>query len=184
MHQYCHDGGFARIIVTVVYSIRQLSRATGVTVRALRHHFRLRVIEPPPNRGPHTRYTEDHFVRVLALKALRRRKFSLAAIRDTLAGASNEELFALAGLPKPPREIAPEDIEKAHVAEAQDRARLEPTPETSIALQERVGPYRAAHARQAWTRVTICPGVELHVSAGADDEALRVAREIEAFYAR
>jgi hypothetical protein len=61
---------------------------------------------------------------------------------------------------------------------------LAPAPALAPALSPAapLGPYRFSRS-EPWQKIVLAPGVELLVSAAADAEAWRVAREIEATYA-
>jgi hypothetical protein len=146
----------------MVYSLAELARAAGLSERTLRRYVASGIM---PNTA---RYGEEQLYVACAAKALSKRGQKPTAIKRQLAGASDAEVCAIAGLPAPPRMIDPAEIERAHRANAAGSAR-------------RPAPQSRAH--QSWTRVSLCPGVELHVSGAADEEALRVAREIEAIYA-
>jgi DNA-binding transcriptional MerR regulator len=159
------------------YSIMELARATGIPIRTLRAYVQQGIVPPlvgalgAEGARSNAQFGEEQFYRACAANALRKRDVGVRAIKAQLDGASDAELCAIAGLPAPPRQISPEEIEKAHRSHGDGHA------------------HAHAHAaprqsREPWTRVVLRPGVELHVRADADADALAVARAIEDEYAR
>jgi len=149
------------------YTWTTLAAAAGVSPRSVRYYTERGVLPAPKFRGPATTYGRDHLVRLRAAVRLRRdERLPLDAIRVRLAGLSQEALEALAGLAP----VAPPTV-ATHVA----------TP-AAPPLTEGYRP-EVARPREHWTRITLFPGVELHVRADADTEADRLTREIVARYA-
>lgn len=146
------------------YSAVELAAAAGVTVRAIRFYVAERLLEAPPFRGSSTRYGREHLLRLRAIAWLQKEEhLRLPDIRRRLSRMSVADLERL--LPPAP----------------------DPPPAASAPARGPTDglPWRAeaARPRESWTRVVLCPGVELHVRADADTEAERVAREIVLRYA-
>ncbi|MGD0526496.1 MAG: MerR family transcriptional regulator [Polyangiaceae bacterium] len=173
------------------YSLRELANITNVSRHAIGHYIKRGLLPHAEPRGPHTRYSEEHRIRVLAIAALRERGYGLAQMAKVLHGASLDDIFRVAGYQPPDRdpEVVPVAVAApaATVAIAPLAAAVAPAP-PSVAptpFEEPLGAYpgHAARARRQWESIAICPGVFVVVLADADTEARRVAREIEAQYA-
>lgn len=148
------------------YSLEELARATGTPIATLRSYVRHGIV--PSQRGARggAHFGEEQFYRACAANALRKRGVGVRAIKAQVEAATDAELCAIAGLPAPPRQISPEEIERAHRSHGTHAPRVKTL------------------AREGWTRVVLAPGVELHVRADAGEEALSVARAIEDAYGR
>lgn len=68
------------------YTVGQLARAAGVTVRALHHYDELGLLVPDRRSGGHRRYGPAHVERLFRILALRRLGFPLEAIGTALDG--------------------------------------------------------------------------------------------------
>jgi DNA-binding transcriptional MerR regulator len=66
------------------YTLSQLTRATGINARTLRHWTARGVFEAPPFRAAATRYGREHLARLRAIQALRQQGVRLDAIRARL----------------------------------------------------------------------------------------------------
>ena len=149
------------------YSLKELARASKTSTVAIQHYLLDRALPSPEFKGPNTRYTAHHLHWLVAMKKLRTEEgltVKLAARR--LHAMNADDVAVLAGFAAP----APAPTLEAALVPAQADA---PAPR---------GPYRFARSEQ-WQKIVLAPGVELLVSASADAEAWRVAREIEATYA-
>lgn len=146
--------------------VRELASSAEVSVGTVHFYVKQGLLRAPTPGGPMTKYDDEHFVKLQAITRLRReQRMKLRAIGAFFAGATPAQIVAAAGLEVP--------------------AAVAPVAPIEAVAPPRRGPYRAerAIARERWERVAICPGVELHVRADADDEAVRVAREIAETYA-
>lgn len=65
-------------------TIEELARVSGVTTRTIRAHQSAGLVPPPSLDGRVGRYGDDHLSRLRAIRALQRRGYSLAAIRDLM----------------------------------------------------------------------------------------------------
>jgi len=151
------------------FSIEEVARHAGVTVRAIRYYVERRVLPRPEFKSIHTRYDRAFAVRLRAIVQLRKKNLNLDAITKQLATVSADELLLIAGYapPAPPPAAPP--------AEA---AAPPPLPAGFV------GPYRAGatYPSERWEHLAICPGVVLLVKSEADAEAWRVGREIVALF--
>lgn len=136
------------------YSAAELARAAGVSSATIKHWIAEGLMDKPAFRARRTTYGREHLVRVLAIKKLREHNLLLPEIKRKLAGIPLEELAKEVLPPEPPASAAPGVGERAEAAE--------------------VG--------QAWRRVELMPGLELHVRADAGAVVHRMAAEIREKY--
>ena len=81
-----------------LWSIGELAKASGVTVRALHHYDEIGVLPVREKTGSgHRRYTEEDLRRLYRVRALRTLGLPLEEIRKVLAG-SGDDLASLRGL--------------------------------------------------------------------------------------
>jgi DNA-binding transcriptional MerR regulator len=173
------------------YSLRDLAAVTNVGRAAIGHYVKRGLLPHAESRGPYTRYTEEHRIRVLAIAQLRERGYGLAQMARALDGASVDDIFRIAGYQPPSDEpvVAPAVVAAPAVGPPVDAAPPAGPPAppalAPAVVEEPVGAYRwhSARERRQWESIAICPGVFVVVLADADTEARRVAREIEARYA-
>lgn len=140
--------------VSATYSPSQLAEITGIATATVSYYVRLGLLPRVPFRGGATRYTADHLLRLLAIRRLNVRMLGTAEVKRVLNSASREKLFALAGIEAPAK----------------------PAPKAT-------GPYRGRRQHVCHV-INLAPGIDLHVSSTADDEAQRVATEIVERYGR
>jgi DNA-binding transcriptional MerR regulator len=126
------------------WRIDDLAREAGLTVDTIRYYARERLLPPPERAGRHKLYGKEHLDRLLRIRELQERRFSLAAIRaildvdspgiaelfgDVSVGMSLEELVARSrvdpdlvgelrevGLLPDPQEFGREDYDETDLA--------------------------------------------------------------------
>ena len=76
--------------------IAELARLAGVTVRTVRYYVAEGLLAPPGGAGPRRVYTDEHLLRLRAIRLLKSEYLPLPEIRRRLAGQSPAELHALA----------------------------------------------------------------------------------------
>lgn len=140
------------------YSIQQLAAAAGTSVRTIHFWVRRGAIAKPPFRGRATRYPPVALARIHVLRELQREGLDLREIRRRLDNATVEELEAWAA-----RATAP---------------RAAPTASTMAATPPAALPEHA----QRWQRVTLLPGLELHLLEGSGPLLAGIAQEIAQRY--
>jgi hypothetical protein len=163
------------------YSLRDLAAVTNVGQSAIGYYVKRGVLPRTESRGPYTRYTEEHRIRLLAIAQLRERGYGLSQMAKVLRDAFLADVFRIAGYEPPADEPAVAPAVVAAPAAAPAVAEKAPA---APPVEEPLGAYRwhSARKRRQWESVAICPGVFLVVLGDADTEARRVAREIEATY--
>lgn len=81
------------------FGIAELAERAKVTPRTIRYYVAERLLPPPGGTGQHRVYTEEHLLRLEAIKRLKAAYLPLAAIRDRLTGLSVAELNRLVETP-------------------------------------------------------------------------------------
>jgi DNA-binding transcriptional MerR regulator len=135
------------------YTMEELTSITGVTPRTLRYWSARGWVPAPVFRGRGTRYSREQLVRAAAVATLRRQGITFAEIRRRLATATLSDLEAF--VPPPP--VAPV---------------VEPPP-----------PAPVNYPARTWQRITLVPGLELHVDLAGGPVLQRLAQAIHDHYA-
>ncbi len=81
--------------MTGSYKLDELAHAAGVTARTVRYYVQRGLLPPPVFRGKDTAYSEQHLLRLRAIRALQERFFPLDAIQATLEGLDEAGLAAV-----------------------------------------------------------------------------------------
>ena len=79
------------------YSISDLARLTGLSVRTIRYYLAQGLIPASGESGPGAHYGEGHLGRLRLVRRLQQRHLPLAEIRAQLAALTDEQVTALAG---------------------------------------------------------------------------------------
>jgi DNA-binding transcriptional MerR regulator len=137
----------------------QLGAKVGVSARTVRFYMAERVLPSPEFRGAATRYGREHLACLAAIRGLQReRRMSLPAIRQYLRDTNREEVERVAAGFLP--ELAPAGGSRdgaAGVAAA--------VPNSGVAA-----------VTDTWHRLTISPGLEIHLHLTASAEVQALAR--------
>lgn len=176
------------------FTIDEVVRQVGTSVRTVRHYIAQRVLVAPPFRSSNTRYDRAFLVRFEAARALRERGVHLPDIRAQLEAMPFIEMARLAGYEVEAssqvgagggtgtlgRGTATATVRPGAGAGAAGAAKG-----TAVLPAGFVGPYRAGPgtASERWEHFEVCPGVRLLVRTEADAEAWRVAREMLSLFA-
>ena len=83
------------------YTAAALARAVGLRVPTIHHYLQEGLLPSPPRRGPATVYTEEHLLRLRALRKMRMEGLSLARIKRRLPAMSLDQLRAMVDPPAP-----------------------------------------------------------------------------------
>lgn len=172
------------------FTIDEVVRQVGTSVRTVRHYIAQHVLVAPPFRSSNTRYDRAFLVRFEAARALRGRGVHLPAIRAQLEAMPFVEMARLAGYEVEASSQVGAGGETGTLARG--TATVRPSAGAGAAAKEAavlpagfVGPYRAGPgtASERWEHFEVCPGVRLLVRTEADAEAWRVAREMLSMFA-
>ena len=135
------------------FSSKEIERATRVSRRTLVAWAKVGLIPKPAFRGPATRYSREHVLRILAVKKLRGDYYMVDEVRKWMAGASIQGIEALVS--PLPAFLAPPPPAASEAAAAPSDERAPPPP---------------SYPAERWERVVLLPGLELSVR---DEPALR-----------
>lgn len=144
------------------YKLEELAAAAGVSSRTVRYYVQRGLLSAPVFRGRDTAYGEDHLLRLRAIKRLQERFVSLDAIQAELEQRSREELEEVAAGGELPAGGTPPGAASAPL----------PFPGAPFL---RGGPLPAG---ERFVRYVLRPGLELHLSEGADAAARTLCEKI------
>lgn len=137
------------------YKLDELAAAAGVSPRTVRYYVQRGLLTAPAFRGRDTAYSGEHLLRLKAIKRLQESFLPLDAIQAELERSSREELEGLvsgSARPRPPV-ILPGPL---------------PYP----------SPSRSAATGERFVRYVLRPGLELHLSEGADASARALCEKL------
>lgn len=147
------------------WKLAELAEAAGVSPRTVRYYVQRGLLPAPPFRGPDTVYTEEHLVRLKAIRVLQARFLPLDAIQVELRRLSLEELRKLSesdATPVPP----PVSV----------RTLVNVPPPAPASPREEGRPVVMAR----YQRWELAPGLELHVSDAAEAKVRALAERVRA----
>jgi DNA-binding transcriptional MerR regulator len=143
------------------YKLDELAAAAGVSPRTVRYYVQRGLLPAPAFRGRDTAYSGEHLLRLRAIKRLQERFLPLDAIQAELEKSSREELEGLAAggdKPRPPGPV--------------------PGADDSPAPHPYRAPSRPAATGERFVRYVLRPGLELHLSEGADVAAQALCEKL------
>lgn len=139
------------------WKLDELAERAGVSPRTVRYYVQRKLLPPPVFRGRDTVYSEEHLIRLLAIRRLQERFLPLDAIQIELARRSLKELQRLAE----GRESDGVGVTKNTMSRRQDLSVASPPVER-------------------WERWVLAPGLELHVALDADSDTRALAEALRA----
>src|SRR5437763_8681914 len=89
------------------WKLDELASETGISARTVRYYVQRGLLPAPVFRGRDTAYSEEHLIRLHAIRRLQDRFLPLDAIQAELERRSLEELRQLAHGQAPPPPLAP-----------------------------------------------------------------------------
>ena len=142
----------------VGFTAAELGAKVGITARTVRFYASQRLLPEPQFRGRNTRYVREHLVQLAAIRHLQGgHRLALEAIREQLA------------------RLTPVEIERLAVARLPELAPPAPAP----APAPNTGGERPTEwLTGKWQRVTVLPGLEVHLQEGAGDVVRDIANQI------
>lgn len=182
-------------------TIEELADAADVPVRTVRFYITEGLLPGPGSRGKGATYRQEHLDRLRLIRLLVRQRMPLTEIRQLLARLGDAEMGEL--LEQEERRVT--DLERNavksspqdYIAALLENARAARTEKRSVAAPAfrpgQPAPYRkrgkgdgqGREREEIWYRLTLAPGVELHMTAEARQryatliERLREAAERE-----
>ncbi len=174
-------------------TIQELSARSGVPVRTIRFYIAERLLSGPEGRGPSAEYGDDHLNRLGAIRDLALIHMPLAEIREKLRNLGPGDLDEVVA--ETTSYLMPEasfESPRAYIGTLLSQARARRGGGDEVSLQSRMllQEPSVAHVREPagqylprndetveqpstwgepWRRITLAPGVELHVSDVADE---------------
>jgi DNA-binding transcriptional MerR regulator len=153
--------------------IGELAMRVGVTPRTVRYYVAEGLLPPPGGGGQQRTYTQEHLLRLQAIKRLKDAYLPLGEIRRQLDGLSRAELEELAESEPPARPSSALEYINSILPPAR-RA----SPPAAPVLSVQLGTGQPAEAGEAgagtvWRRVSLAPGVELHYEPSGDGQRQR-----------
>jgi Ca-activated chloride channel family protein len=148
------------------WKLSELAEEAGVSPRTVRYYVQRGLLPAPPFRGPDTVYGEEHLIRLKAIRVLQARFLPLDAIQVELRRLSPDELRRLAesdATPTPPTYTPPP-----------------PTLTHRVRVPVDPGMFPRPEVMARYQRWELAPGLELHVSEGADAKVRALAERVRA----
>lgn len=137
------------------YLIDKLCSLTGFSRRTIHYYVQNGLVDPPAGRGRGGYYSDSHVGQLARIRELQDQGYRLEAIRKLIARMA---------------ELVPSDVFPS-----------EPAPGSALSDAATIpAPKYIESQRDAWTRFTVAPGVELHLSTEAEQRlgpAVRTALE-------
>lgn len=165
------------------WGIAELAEQAGVTLRTVRYYVAEGLLPPPGGRGQQRVYSDDHLLRLQAIKRLKEAYLPLDEIRRHLATLPAAELAGLIEAPQPAPGSALDYIASVLVSPSGPRVARAAQPalprlvaqsggEDASAIPEAAPAPPAAVPgvleTTAWRRAVLAPGVELHYQLSGD----------------
>lgn len=172
------------------YTIGELARVTGVTVRTIRYYIALGLLPPPDASGPAASYGEEHRERLELILRLKGERLSLEEIAALLPGLDRDAIQELLAKSPPAPDSAKAYLRQVLGAldEPTDRlvdqvaqfARPAPPPSAPSTRADALPSFSrapldltAAEPTEEWRRYRLHPDLELHVRQPVRDPRLR-----------
>lgn len=138
------------------YLIDELCSLTGFSRRTIRYYVQNGLVDPPAGRGRGGYYSDAHVGQLARIRALQEQGYRLEAIRGLIARVDEPSSSGAKAAEPAPSQAVPEEAPSRHASQ------------------------RPEAWRAAWTRFTVAPGVELHVSIEAEQRlAAAIAAMLE-----
>jgi DNA-binding transcriptional MerR regulator len=139
------------------WKLEELARLAGVSPRTVRYYVQRGLLPPPAFRGRDTAYSQEHLIRLRAIRRLQERFLPLDAIKGELNQRSLAELQALTD-------------SREEAAPVFRLVSSESRPMPALPTENRNG--------EQWQRWVVVPGLELHLSAQASPATHRFAHDL------
>ena len=130
-----------------------------VNLRLIRHYTSLGSLDEPGKSGKESRYTFRHLLQLLLVRRLLAQGYSSGSIDEFPRGQSNQQLLALLQQTGPtlPHLLRQENPSESAL-EFLDSVRKRTTSSAR--------PAKTLPGSNSWSRVPLCPGLELQIQAG------------------
>ncbi|MBJ6760090.1 MerR family transcriptional regulator [Myxococcaceae bacterium JPH2] len=148
------------------WKLAELAEAAEVSPRTVRYYVQRGLLSAPPFRGPDTVYTEEHLVRLKAIRVLQARFLPLDAIQAELTRLTPE---ALRTLSESDATTTPPHVPASHPMTGASKPHAPP----------RRGDRKDEGVR--YQRWELAPGLELQLADGAEPGVRALAERVRAF---
>jgi len=181
------------------YLIQDLEQETGVSVRNIRYYTDEKLLPTPTYRGKQALYTPEHLKRLQLIQRMRDNHFPLSEIRAILHNLDensleklleyqdsyHQQLNTLADFKKP---LRPARTTREETVAYIDSLLGKQKPETSGQVPGQLSSqgidfstFRQSESLpggESWERITLAPGIELHVHQPVDPADLEHIRTL------
>ncbi len=140
---------------TRLYRVEELSEASGVSIRNIRYYTAEGLLPPPDARGRFALYGPEHLRRLRLIQQLKEAYFPLPVIKARLQELPGPEV---ADAEEP-------DSAASYIQRVRARQTAASPPVPPMAAMPAAAPMAAPPepTGETWQRITLAPGVELHV---------------------
>jgi DNA-binding transcriptional MerR regulator len=155
------------------YPIQKLAEKAGVSVRTIRFYINEGLLAAPPVKGRYSVYNDEYLDRLELIRRLKSSFLPLKEIRDrvtSLSWAEVKQALAQHAQQAPQRQ----DNERGKSALSYINNLLSTTPAPSRMKTLQPAPPQP----EAWERLILIPGIELHIRSDASPTSQRLARQI------
>lgn len=149
------------------WTLPQLARLAGVTLRTARHYFEQEVVPRPIFRGSATRYDRRHLLWLVAVRRLRaQEQLGLAQIKTRITGFTTQQLESFVTADLPAGELA-------------TALGVAPKPVVhQFATPRAIIPPIEVTPDRRWTRLELAVGLELHVRDDVTTPVIELAKRV------
>jgi DNA-binding transcriptional MerR regulator len=154
--------------VTQSWKLEDLATHAGVSARTVRYYVQRGLLPAPAFKGRDTVYTDDHLLRLRAIRKLQDKFLPLDAIQVELARLTPAELQELVDgttykMTSYPPLVLGESPAKY---------------DTGMPVPRVDWPSRATRTTETWTRIALAPGLELHLADTASAATRELAEQL------
>jgi DNA-binding transcriptional MerR regulator len=155
------------------YSIQQLAEKAGVSVRTIRFYIDEGLLAAPPVKGRYTVYSDEYVDRLEMIRRLKDMFLPLKEIRERVTSLSWSEVKL--ALKQNTRQEKRLQISEQSGSALNYISELLSAPTAPSRL---VAPPAASAQPEAWERLTLAPGIELHIRSDASSANQRLAHQV------
>ena len=160
------------------WKLPELAEEAGVSPRTVRYYVQRGLLPAPAFRGRDTVYEAEHLVRLKAIKRLQDRFLPLDAIQVELARLSPEQLKELAEGTDAPVLLVGPTVPPTARHPGQPLPPVWTPSSTPSSTPSPAPPPPPTPPPARWERWELLPGLELHLSEGADAATRALAERL------
>lgn len=155
------------------YPIQKLAEKAGVSVRTIRFYIDEGLLATPPIKGRYSVYNDEYLDRLELIRRLKSSFLPLKEIRDRVTSLSWAEIKQALAQPEqqaPQRQV--NERGESALSYITNLLSTSPAPPRAKMRQS------ATLQPEAWERLILVPGIELHIRSDASPANQRLARQI------